>query len=243
MFPTCHQSSRLFLVEGDESVEQQDTTDDNEINPVTQTDSQQGGNLNMDGKVIQAGRFDNTSSETDRDAMLRTLLETADMAESGEHEEMEDEELNMLPTRNDDELVTFQKLCPLRQKEPTQQPVMRLSDIWRRRKKNKCSDLALDDLRYTISKVIDVFVQTCSSEGYGQMMPSISLEEEFIPPFACAVKLGDANLVRLLLWNEANANVGYRDLYACLMVKDVKFGGAFFLAHLYKAVKKRSPLI
>src|SRR6266566_4279460 len=31
--------------------------------------------LDMDGKVIQAGRFDNKSSETDRDAMLRTLLE------------------------------------------------------------------------------------------------------------------------------------------------------------------------
>ncbi|UKZ63307.1 uncharacterized protein TrAtP1_004537 [Trichoderma atroviride] len=73
--------------------------------------------LDMDGKVIQAGRFDNKSSETDRDAMLRTLLETADMAESGEQEEMEDEELNMLLARNDDELVTFQKLDEERQKE------------------------------------------------------------------------------------------------------------------------------
>ncbi|RFU78038.1 snf2-family atp dependent chromatin remodeling factor snf21 [Trichoderma arundinaceum] len=73
--------------------------------------------LDMDGKVIQAGRFDNKSSETDRDAMLRTLLETADMAESGEQEEMEDEELNMLLARNDDELVVFQKLDEDRQKE------------------------------------------------------------------------------------------------------------------------------
>lgn len=73
--------------------------------------------LDMDGKVIQAGRFDNKSSETDRDAMLRTLLETADMAESGEQEEMEDEELNMLLARNDDELITFQKLDEERQKE------------------------------------------------------------------------------------------------------------------------------
>lgn len=73
--------------------------------------------LDMDGKVIQAGRFDNKSSETDRDAMLRTLLETADMAESGEQEEMEDEELNMLLARNDDEIVTFQKLDEERQKE------------------------------------------------------------------------------------------------------------------------------
>ncbi|KAK0765644.1 hypothetical protein N5P37_001581 [Trichoderma harzianum] len=74
--------------------------------------------LDMDGKVIQAGRFDNKSSETDRDAMLRTLLETADMAESGEQEEMEDEELNMLLARNDNELVVFQKLDDERQKDP-----------------------------------------------------------------------------------------------------------------------------
>ncbi|RDA89825.1 hypothetical protein CP533_6955 [Ophiocordyceps camponoti-saundersi (nom. inval.)] len=75
--------------------------------------------LDMDGKVIQAGRFDNKSSETDRDAMLRTLLETADMAESGEQDDMEDEELNMMLARNDDELVVFQKMDEQRQKDPT----------------------------------------------------------------------------------------------------------------------------
>ncbi|KAJ3498617.1 hypothetical protein NLG97_g993 [Lecanicillium saksenae] len=74
--------------------------------------------LDMDGKVIQAGRFDNKSSETDRDAMLRTLLETADMAESGEQEEMEDDELNMLLARSDDEIITFQKLDEERAKDP-----------------------------------------------------------------------------------------------------------------------------
>ncbi|KAI5465669.1 chromatin remodeling complex SWI/SNF, component SWI2 and related ATPase [Mariannaea sp. PMI_226] len=73
--------------------------------------------LDMDGKVIQAGRFDNKSSETDRDAMLRTLLETADMAESGEQEEMEDEELNMLLARSDEEMVIFQKLDEERLKD------------------------------------------------------------------------------------------------------------------------------
>lgn len=75
--------------------------------------------LDMDGKVIQAGRFDNKSSETDRDAMLRTLLETADGAESAEQEEMEDEELNMLLARSDDELVVFQKIDEERANDPT----------------------------------------------------------------------------------------------------------------------------
>jgi len=74
--------------------------------------------LDMDGKVIQAGRFDNKSSETDRDAMLRTLLETADLAETGEQEEMEDEELNMMLARSDDELAIFQRLDEERQKDP-----------------------------------------------------------------------------------------------------------------------------
>lgn len=74
--------------------------------------------LDMDGKVIQAGRFDNKSSETDRDAMLRTLLETAEQAESMEQEEMEDEELNLMLARSEQELVHFQKMDEERQKDP-----------------------------------------------------------------------------------------------------------------------------
>ncbi|KAH8894988.1 SNF2-family ATP dependent chromatin remodeling factor snf21 [Thozetella sp. PMI_491] len=75
--------------------------------------------LDLDGKVIQAGRFDNKSSETDREAMLRTLLETADLAENGEQEEMDDEELNMILARSDDELAVFQKLDEERNRDPT----------------------------------------------------------------------------------------------------------------------------
>ncbi|KAJ3574207.1 hypothetical protein NPX13_g4436 [Xylaria arbuscula] len=74
--------------------------------------------LDLDGKVIQAGRFDNKSSETDRDAMLRTLLETADMTESGEQDEMDDEELNLLLARNEDEYTMFQRLDEERAKDP-----------------------------------------------------------------------------------------------------------------------------
>ncbi|KAF9874137.1 hypothetical protein CkaCkLH20_08509 [Colletotrichum karsti] len=74
--------------------------------------------LDMDGKVIQAGRFDNKSTETDRDAMLRTLLETADMAETGDQDEMDDEELNLLLARSDDEVTVFQKLDDERKRDP-----------------------------------------------------------------------------------------------------------------------------
>jgi ATP-dependent helicase STH1/SNF2 len=74
--------------------------------------------LDMDGKVIQAGRFDNKSSETDRDAMLRTLLETADMTESGDQDEMDDDELNMILARSDDEVAQFQRMDEERDKDP-----------------------------------------------------------------------------------------------------------------------------
>jgi ATP-dependent helicase STH1/SNF2 len=66
--------------------------------------------LDMDGKVIQAGRFDNKSSETDRDAMLRTLLETAEAADNLEQEEMDDDDLNMILARSDEELEIFKQL-------------------------------------------------------------------------------------------------------------------------------------
>ncbi|KAI1757756.1 SNF2 family N-terminal domain-containing protein [Xylaria castorea] len=75
--------------------------------------------LDLDGKVIQAGRFDNKSSETDRDAMLRTLLESADMTESGDQDEMDDEELNLLLARNEDEYIMFQRLDEDRARDPT----------------------------------------------------------------------------------------------------------------------------
>ncbi|KAI9050132.1 hypothetical protein LZ554_006273 [Drepanopeziza brunnea f. sp. 'monogermtubi'] len=75
--------------------------------------------LDMDGKVIQAGRFDNKSSETDRDAMLRVMLETAEAAEALEQEEMDDEDLNMILARSDAELEVFKKMDIERAKDLT----------------------------------------------------------------------------------------------------------------------------
>ncbi|KAH8658684.1 putative chromatin structure-remodeling complex subunit snf21 [Tricladium varicosporioides] len=74
--------------------------------------------LDMDGKVIQAGRFDNKSSETDRDAMLRVMLETAEAAETMEQEEMDDEDLNLILARSDDELIKFREIDEFRAKDP-----------------------------------------------------------------------------------------------------------------------------
>ncbi|KAG8532183.1 uncharacterized protein KY384_003823 [Bacidia gigantensis] len=67
--------------------------------------------LDMDGKVIQAGRFDNKSTNEERDALLKTLLETAEAAEEmANQEEMDDDDLNMIMARTDAEMELFQRI-------------------------------------------------------------------------------------------------------------------------------------
>lgn len=67
--------------------------------------------LDMDGKVIQAGKFDNKSTNEERDALLRTLLETAEAADQvGDQDEMDDDDLNDLMARSDGELAAFQAI-------------------------------------------------------------------------------------------------------------------------------------
>ncbi|KAK5319086.1 transcriptional regulator [Exophiala xenobiotica] len=67
--------------------------------------------LDMDGKVIQAGKFDNKSTAEERDAFLKTLLESAEAAEvAAETEEMDDDDLNEIMARTEDELVLFKQM-------------------------------------------------------------------------------------------------------------------------------------
>ncbi|KAI8634916.1 SNF2 family N-terminal domain-containing protein [Xylariaceae sp. FL1651] len=101
--------------------------------------------LDMDGKVIQAGRFDNKSSETDRDAMLRTLLESADMTESGDQDEMDDEELNLLLARSDDEVTIFQKLDEERNRDPIYGTVPGSKRVPRLMAENELPDIYLNE--------------------------------------------------------------------------------------------------
>ncbi|KAL4928702.1 putative RSC complex subunit (Sth1) [Aspergillus undulatus] len=73
--------------------------------------------LDMDGKVIQAGKFDNKSTNEERDALLRTLLETADGTEQvGDEDDMDDDDLNDIMARSDEELAVFQAMDRERQK-------------------------------------------------------------------------------------------------------------------------------
>ncbi|KAJ5609310.1 hypothetical protein N7528_009877 [Penicillium herquei] len=67
--------------------------------------------LDMDGKVIQAGKFDNKSTNEERDALLRTLLDTAEAADQiGEQDEMDDDDLNEIMARSEEEIKIFQEM-------------------------------------------------------------------------------------------------------------------------------------
>ncbi|CAE7107141.1 unnamed protein product [Rhizoctonia solani] len=65
--------------------------------------------LDMDGKVIQAGRFDNQSSAAESEAVLRMMLE-ADNEEVNEDTVMDDDEINQIIARTDTELERFKNM-------------------------------------------------------------------------------------------------------------------------------------
>ena len=75
--------------------------------------------LDMDGKVIQAGKFDNKSTVEERENLLRTLMEAAENVEAfGEQEEMDDDDLNANMARSDEEIIIFQELDAQRERHP-----------------------------------------------------------------------------------------------------------------------------
>ncbi|KAK9431721.1 SNF2 family N-terminal domain-containing protein [Lipomyces doorenjongii] len=70
--------------------------------------------LDIDGKVIQAGKFDNKSTAEEQEAFLRSLLEAEEAKkqkhEDDDDEELDDEELNELLARDDSEAFVFRKM-------------------------------------------------------------------------------------------------------------------------------------
>ena len=69
--------------------------------------------LDIDGKVIQAGKFDNKSTAEEQEAFLRSLLEAEEAKRSqkdDEDEELDDEELNEILARTDDEQELFKSM-------------------------------------------------------------------------------------------------------------------------------------
>lgn len=69
--------------------------------------------LEIDGKVIQAGKFDNKSTAEEQEALLRALLEKDEERRNKgieDEDELDDDELNQIVARTDNELVVFRRL-------------------------------------------------------------------------------------------------------------------------------------
>ncbi|ODQ66773.1 hypothetical protein NADFUDRAFT_33521 [Nadsonia fulvescens var. elongata DSM 6958] len=68
--------------------------------------------LDIDGKVIQAGKFDNKSTSEEQEAFLRSLLEAEEAKKEAtvEDEELDEDELNDLLARSDEERLIFKKI-------------------------------------------------------------------------------------------------------------------------------------
>ncbi|KAI3649488.1 hypothetical protein MP228_005120 [Amoeboaphelidium protococcarum] len=76
--------------------------------------------MDLDGKIIQAGKFDNKSSNEERDAALRSLFEN-DPENMNDVNDVEDEdELNEIISRSDQELELFKKMDAQTDKENQQ---------------------------------------------------------------------------------------------------------------------------
>jgi ATP-dependent helicase STH1/SNF2 len=67
--------------------------------------------LDMDGKVIQAGKFDNKSTAEERETFLRSLLENDHGSNKDDDgEELTNEELNEILARSEEEMVIFAEM-------------------------------------------------------------------------------------------------------------------------------------
>lgn len=68
--------------------------------------------LEIDGKVIQAGKFDNKSTAEEQEAFLRSLMEAEEQRRENksEEDEADDDELNDILARNDEEVTIFKKM-------------------------------------------------------------------------------------------------------------------------------------
>jgi ATP-dependent helicase STH1/SNF2 len=73
--------------------------------------------LDIDDKVIQAGRFDNKSTQEEQEEFLRSILEADQEEENEEAGDMNDEEINEIIARSDDEARLFAEMDMQRERD------------------------------------------------------------------------------------------------------------------------------
>ncbi|XP_067141639.1 LOW QUALITY PROTEIN: probable global transcription activator SNF2L2 [Centruroides vittatus] len=78
--------------------------------------------LNLDEKVIQAGMFDQKSTGTERRQFLQAILAQDEIDEEEENEVPDDETINQMIARNEDEFELFQKMDLDRRREEARNP-------------------------------------------------------------------------------------------------------------------------
>ncbi|OCB89229.1 SNF2-family ATP dependent chromatin remodeling factor snf21 [Sanghuangporus baumii] len=97
--------------------------------------------LDIDDKVIQAGRFDNKSTVEEQEEFLRSILEADQEEENEESGDMNDEEINEIIARDDREVEVFRDMDIRRLREqknawlaagnhgPPPQPLIQLEEL------------------------------------------------------------------------------------------------------------------
>ncbi|KAN0060922.1 ATP-dependent DNA helicase Snf21 [Thecaphora frezii] len=73
--------------------------------------------LEIDGKVIQAGKFDNQATADEREVLLRAMLEADNEEDDEEAGELNDDELNQILARGEHEVARFQEIDVEREKK------------------------------------------------------------------------------------------------------------------------------
>jgi ATP-dependent helicase STH1/SNF2 len=73
--------------------------------------------LDIDDKVIQAGRFDNKSTQEEQEEFLRSILEADQEEENEEAGDMNDDEINEIIARSDDEARLFSEMDMQRERD------------------------------------------------------------------------------------------------------------------------------
>lgn len=81
--------------------------------------------LNMDEKVIQAGKFDQKSTGSERRQMLQSILQDEDVDEEEENEVPDEEMVNQMIARSEEELQVFQQMDMERRREEAKLGVAR----------------------------------------------------------------------------------------------------------------------
>ncbi|TCD61184.1 hypothetical protein EIP91_008809 [Steccherinum ochraceum] len=73
--------------------------------------------LDIDDKVIQAGRFDNKSTQEEQEEFLRSILEADQEEDNEEAGDMNDDEINEIISRSDEESVIFREMDIQRERD------------------------------------------------------------------------------------------------------------------------------